>query len=40
MDNFEFRYVKGHIEVYLDGEFILSADTSREAREELEGMAI
>ena len=33
---YEFRYVKGHIEVYLDGKFQFSADTMKEAREELE----
>lgn len=35
---YEFRHVKGHIEVYLDGEFQFSADTIQEAREELESM--
>ena len=30
------RYVRGHIEVYgADGAFLFSADTEREAREEL-----
>ena len=33
---YEFRYVKGHIEVYLDEKFQFSADTMKEAREELE----
>ena len=33
---YEFRYVKGHIEVFLDGEFQFSADTISEARKELE----
>ena len=33
---FEFEYVRGHVEVYLNGEFFCSADTMREAREELE----
>ena len=32
----EFRYVRGHIEVYRQGEFLFSADTMSEAREELE----
>lgn len=35
---YEFRHVKGHIEVYLDGKFQFSADTMQEAREELENM--
>lgn len=35
---YEFRQIKGHIEVYLDGEFQFSADTMQEAREELEDM--
>lgn len=35
---YEFRHVKGHIEVYLDGEFQFSADTIQEAREELNNM--
>ena len=34
---YEFRNVRGHIEVYdLRGQFLFSADTEREAREELE----
>lgn len=32
---YDFQYVKGHIEVRLDGEFILSADTIGEAMREL-----
>ena len=33
---FEFRYIRGHVEVYDSlGSFIISADTEREAREEL-----
>ena len=39
MDGYEFRYVRGHIEVFLNGEFLFSADTMREAREELRLMA-
>lgn len=31
----EFRHVNGHIEVYLDGVFLLSADTIAEAMREL-----
>ena len=32
----EIRYVYGHVEVYTrEGEFLFSADTEREAREEL-----
>ena len=35
----EIRWVYGHIEVYTrEGEFLFSADTEREAREELEEM--
>lgn len=33
---YEFRYVRGHIEVFLDGEFQFSADTMREAEDELD----
>lgn len=36
MDAYEIRYVRGHVEVYLAGEFQFSADTEAEAREELE----
>lgn len=35
---YEFRQIKGHVEVYLDGEFLFSADTMQEAREELKDM--
>lgn len=35
---FEFRNVKGHIEVFLNGEFVLSADTYQEAKSELKEM--
>ena len=35
----EIRYVYGHVEVYTrEGEFLFSADTERDAREELEEM--
>ncbi len=34
---YEFRNVRGHVEVYnYRGEFLFSADSEREAREELE----
>lgn len=32
---YEFRNVKGHIEVFLDGVFQFSADTLKEAEDEL-----
>lgn len=34
--NYEFRYVRGHVEVYENGEFLFSADTEAEARRELD----
>ncbi len=37
MTNYEMRYVAGHVEVYLAGEFQFSADSEAEARRELEG---
>ncbi len=33
---YEIRTVRGHVEVYLDGEFCFSADTRREAEDDLE----
>lgn len=36
---YELEYVNGHVEVYLDGEFCFSADTVREAEEEIALMA-
>ena len=34
------RYVRGHIQVFdAKGKFLFSADTEKEAREELEGYA-
>ncbi len=34
--SFDVRYVRGHVEVYSpEGQFLLSADTEREARNEL-----
>ena len=35
---YEFRYEKGHIEVFLNGKFQFSADNMREVREELREM--
>jgi hypothetical protein len=35
MDNYELRYVKGHVEIYRHGIFCCSADTEKEAREEI-----
>lgn len=32
---YEFRYVRGHIEVFLNGEFQFSADTIMEAEAEV-----
>lgn len=32
----EFRYVNGHVEVFDDGRFIVSADTMAEAHKEME----
>ncbi len=38
MSEFEIRYVGGHVEVYSrSGAFLFSADTVREAMEELNG---
>ena len=37
---YSMRYVQGHVQVYdLNGRFLFSADTEREAREELEEYA-
>ena len=35
---FDFRYVRCYVEVYLDGKFIVSADTISEAHKELKKM--
>ena len=36
MATIQFRYVRGHIQVYdANGNFLFSADSEREAREEL-----
>lgn len=32
---YDFRNVRGHVEVYLHGSFLFSADTMEEARREL-----
>ena len=34
----EIRYVNGHVEVYLDGVFLFSADTKAEALREIREM--
>lgn len=34
----EYRYVRGHVEVYLDGVFLCSADNLTEAHEEISEM--
>ena len=40
MKDFELRYVGNHVEVYTgNGVFLFSADTEREAREEMEDYA-
>lgn len=31
----EIRNIRGHIQVYMNGSFLFSADSEREAREEL-----
>ena len=37
---YSIRYVQGHVQVYdVKGKFLFSADTEREAREELEEYA-
>lgn len=37
---YSIRYVQGHVQVYdVSGKFLFSADTEREAREELEEYA-
>lgn len=37
---YSMRYVQGHVQVYdVRGNFLFSADTEREAREELEEIA-
>jgi len=35
MKMYEFRYVKGHVEVFLNGVFQFSADNMEEARREV-----
>lgn len=40
MAMFQMRYVGGHVQVYdRNGKFLFSADTEREAREEMEDYA-
>lgn len=34
---YQLEWVRGHVEVFLDGEFQFSADTMKEALDELEG---
>jgi len=34
----EYRHVRGHVEVYIDGVFVISADTMAEAHEEINAM--
>ena len=36
---YELEFVRGHVEVFLDGVFCFSADTVREAEAELAAMA-
>ena len=36
---YELEFVRGHVEVFLDGEFCFSADTVREAEAEIAEMA-
>lgn len=40
MAMYSMRYIQGHVQVYdQKGRFLFSADTEREAREELEALA-
>ena len=34
----EYRHVRGHVEVYIDGAFVVSADTMAEAHAEINAM--
>lgn len=34
---YRFVWVRGHVEVFLDGKFLFSADTMKEAHDELDG---
>ena len=36
---YELEFVRGHVEVYFNGEFCFSADTLREAEEEIEQLS-
>jgi hypothetical protein len=33
---YEVEFVRGHVEVYFNGQFLFSADTRKEAEEEIE----
>lgn len=35
---YQFKWVRGHIEVFLDGVFQFSTDTMKEALDELDGV--
>ena len=35
---YQIKWVRGHIEVFLDGDFQFSADTMKEALDELDGV--
>lgn len=37
---YEFRNIHGHYEVFINGEFVLSADTLTEAIKEIEQMEV
>lgn len=37
MSVYEFEWVRGHVEVFLNGVFQFSADNMKEAHDELEG---
>ena len=36
---YELEFVRGHVEVYFNGEFLFSADTRKEAEEEIEQLS-
>ena len=36
---YELEFVRGHVEVYFNGEFCFSADTRKEAEEEIEQLS-
>ena len=35
---YEFKYVYGHVEVYLNGKFMFSADTVEEVQKEMDSL--